>query len=326
MTRTVPGAAHGDGLVPALEIGGSHVTAALVDLDADGGPVVRDAKRADLIAAEPADLIVQRIAACAATVAAPLGSTWGVAVPGPFDYTRGIGLFTDVGKFDTLHGVDLRQLLLPRLPSRPADIIFLNDAEAFLRGEWTTGAARGHDRAVGLTLGTGIGSAFLAQGRPVTAGPQVPPSGSVHLLTVNGSPLEDVVSSRAIKRRYAAATGVMDVDVRGVAQRASAGEPAARDVFHAAFTALGQALAPWLRRFQASVLVVGGSIARSWDLVEDPLNAGIRSQWAAATGLCVVPAERPEQAPLIGAAWQALHHPSPSGTTRYRHGSEQSHL
>jgi len=322
MTPTdATGADPGDHLVPVLEVGGTHVTAALVALDTDEGPVVRGPRRAELVADEPAELIVQRIVACAAAVAAPQGAPWGFAVPGPFDYTRGVGLYTGVGKFDALHGVDLRQLLLRLLPSRPADIVFLNDAEAFLLGEWRAGAALGHDRAVGLTLGTGIGSAFLAHGHAITDGPQVPPHGHVHLLSVAGSPLEDVVSSRAIKRRYAAvADGGIEADVRGIAQRARAGEPAARDVLDQAFTALGQAVAPWLERFHASVLVVGGSITRSWDLVAGPLEAGISSPPAAATGLSIVAAEQPEQAPLIGAAWHVARSSLADGaTTRRRH-------
>ena len=51
-------------------------------------------------------------------------------------------------------------------------------------GDWLTGAARGVRRHAGLTVGTGIGSAFLAEGRAVVEGPTVPPAGEVHRLTV----------------------------------------------------------------------------------------------------------------------------------------------
>ena len=57
----------------------------------------------------------------------------------------------------------------------PAWIRFLNDAEAFLLGESVAGAARGHAPRVGITLGTGLGSAFLADGEIVRSGPDVPP-------------------------------------------------------------------------------------------------------------------------------------------------------
>jgi glucokinase len=35
------------------------------------------------------------------------------------------------------------------------------------------------------------------------------------------------------------------------------------------------ALRPWAERFAADRVVVGGSIARSWDVIEAPLRAGL---------------------------------------------------
>lgn len=305
MTTGGPRGPATDLLIPAIEVGGGHVAAAHVDLADPRKPVVHPPRRADLEPTESAEQIIERIVACAAVVPAQPGSSWGVAVPGPFDYAGGLGLFKDVGKFDALYGVDLRARLSGRLPGAPADIVFVNDAEAFLWGEWLSGAARGHDRALGLTLGTGIGSAFLAHGAIVTTGALVPPEGSVHLLSVGGVPLEEAVSSRAIARRYAAAAGGPAVSVHEVARRAKSGERAARLVFDDTFRTLGEALAPWVSGFGASVIVVGGSIAQSWGLVEPALAAGVRGASAATTGPCVIPAEQPELSPLIGAAWQA---------------------
>lgn len=109
---------------------------------------------------------------------APPGARWGVAVPGPFDYAKGVALFAGVGKFEALYGVDVRAALLGGLWQRPGDVVFLNDAHAFLAGEWTGGAAHGHRRAVGITLGTGVGSAFLADGLIREDGSGVPPGGA----------------------------------------------------------------------------------------------------------------------------------------------------
>ncbi len=297
-------------LVPVLEIGGTHVTAAVVDLDGGGGPVVHNVHRADLVASEAAEDVVQRIVDCAGAIGAPVGRPWGVAVPGPFDYERGVALFKDVDKFDALHGLNLGKILVRRLPSAPREVRFVNDAEAFLRGESLAGAARGHNRAVGLTLGTGIGSAFLANQVMVGGGPTVPPSGHIYLIRVNGVPLEDVVSSRAITKRYAALGGDT-CDAREVAARAKAGDPVAALVFESAFLALGHAVGPWLTRFAASVLVVGGSIARSWGLVAPPLERGLHLGAQSPSRTQVVPAANPHQAPLIGAAWAAVHSSAP---------------
>ncbi|WP_433177517.1 ROK family protein [Actinoallomurus sp. CA-150999] len=280
---------------PALEIGGSHVSAALVDPSSWVVRARREPLRPDGTAAE----IVDRILRSARELAAG-PATWGVAVPGPFDYDRGIALFEGVGKFDALHGTDLGAILLGGLPGPPSSVTFLNDAIAFLLGEWKAGAAAGHRRVAGITLGTGVGSAFLVDGRPVTDGPDVPPEGRVDLLTWDDHPLEETVSSRAIRARY---TGGPAADVAEIAGRARAGETAARILLTETFTALGQALAPWLTRFGAEVLVVGGSMVASWDLLGPPLMAGL----AAAGGPSIaLPAGNLRDAALIGATVYAM--------------------
>lgn len=150
-------------------------------------------------------------------------------------------------------------------------MVFLNDAHAFLLGEWRAGAARGERRCAGITLGTGVGSAFTVDGEIRRDGPGVPPQGRVDLLKWAGAPLEDTVSRRAVLARY----GDPDADVRDVAARARDGDRRARRVLDEAFTALGTVLAPCLRDFRASALVVGGSMAQSWDLVRPSLRSGL---------------------------------------------------
>jgi glucokinase len=278
--------------VPVLEIGGTHVTAALV-VDA----TVNAAARLPLPADGSATEILDGIAAAATTLDAPPGTRWGVAVPGPFDYAAGIGLFHDVGKFDALYGVDVGAELARRLPS--PRLRFLNDADAFGIGEYVSGAAAGHPRAVGLTLGSGVGSAFLDHGVPVNDGPLVPPDGSAHLLQFQGRPLEETVSRRAIRATYARVTNAEAPDVQVIAERARNGDADAKSVLDNAFHALGTTIWPWLATFDATVLVVGGSIAASWDLVEDPLRVGLPA------GVELRPASRSADAALLGAAWWA---------------------
>ena len=159
--------------VPVLEIGGTHVTAALVDLRqaapaVDGDRCVRRWPH-DGSAAE----ILDSLAEAARRVAAGPGSVWGVAVPGPFDYAAGVAWYRGVGKFDSLYGVDLGADLAERLPGA-GGFAFVNDAEAFTSGEWAFGVARGHERVVGITLGTGIGSTFLESGKAVRVGTERP--------------------------------------------------------------------------------------------------------------------------------------------------------
>lgn len=304
--------------VAALEIGGTHVAAGRVDLNARA--VLADRPpRSTLRPGAGRDELLADFARSAAAVVAP-DAPLGVAIPGPFDYERGIGSFAGVAKFDALSGVDLRAALRRRLDPAPAFIAFLNDADAFALGEWLAGAAAGHERAVGITLGTGMGSGFVADGRIVDRGPEVPPEGNIHLLTIDGRPLEDTVSTRAIAARYAALSRTAGLDVRGIADRARAGDTTASLVFDDAIGALGRAIAPWLTRFGATVLVVGGSIARSWDLVEPALRRGLEAS-AGSPSLRLARAANPEDAGLIGAA----HHAdalTQAGRSRHSGGTE----
>lgn len=305
---------------PVLEIGGTHVTAALVDRRT-GQVRTETVRRAELSAHAPAEDVIDRIVRCASSLRAAAGTDWGVALPGPFDYARGVALFTGVGKFDALRGMDVRRALLAGIAPRPGRLCFLNDAHAFALGEWAAGAAAGHTRAVGVTLGTGVGSAFLDAGALVDDGPDVPPHGHLHLLEVGGRPLEDTVSRRALLARYAAraATAPPDpsLDVSGVAARARAGDQAAREVFEGAMRTLGRTLRPWLDRFAATVVVVGGSIAGSWDLMDGPLREGVgkgRTGDAHAVAVPeVVPAARLHDAALVGAALYARDRPGRRG-------------
>ncbi|GAB3406291.1 ROK family protein [Flindersiella endophytica] len=279
--------------VPVLEIGGTHVTAALVD-PVEG--TVGTSHRQALDASGSAASIVETLLEAAALLPTPAGAMWGVAIPGPFDYANGIGRFHGVAKFESLNGFYLGAALAAGLPASPAGVRFLNDADAFGLGEYAAGTMAGHARVIALTLGTGIGSAFLAYGQVVDSGPSVPPQGSVHLLSIDGAPLEDTVSRRAILAAYGRPPSV---DVVDVAAAARAGEAEAAAVLRSAFHALGVALRPWVASFEASLVVVGGSMAGSWDLVEPPLASGLG-------GPLVVRARHEHSAGLLGAGLWAL--------------------
>lgn len=289
-----------DALVPVLEMGGTHVTSALVAMSGPE-PVVVEHYRAPLHADASADVIVATLAFAAAQLTVEDSLVWGVAVPGPFDYEHGIGMYEDVGKFDQLRGFDLGTALGDAILPRPASIRFLNDADAFGLGECAAGAGRLYDRAVCLTLGTGVGSAFIDRGTAVNEGPDVPPEGSAHLLRWNGAPLEETVSRRAIRRHYTYLTGE-STDVREIAERARLGELEAALVLNTAMRALGEGIAPWIASFGASVVVVGGSISGSWDVLERALRMGITETHPDLGAVPLRVAELPEEAPLVGAA------------------------
>jgi glucokinase len=317
--------------VGVLDVGGSHVTAALARCSADGvvlveqagGPLDSAGTREEVLGQLTAPAIVVRDREVADT-GRPAGalSGWMVAMPGPFDYVHGRGDFTGVAKFGSIAGVDLRTELSNRLGAAPQQVGFLNDAAAYGIGEWTATSNSVGERParfVCVTLGTGVGSVFLAGGQPVVSGPTVPPHGWAHLLTFEGRPLEDTVSTRAIIADYQGrASLAVPVEVRRIAEAARGGDVHAQGALSTAMEALGVALAPSLARFGADQVVVGGAMSQSWDLLEAPLRSGLErghAGWdrdAPALRRSALLAD----APLVGAAewFSASWSPSPAPT------------
>jgi glucokinase len=286
-----------DQVVGALDIGGTHVAAGRVHV---GSKTVEAGTRVR-VEFPPADGsgLVERIVETAAAVATPEMRRFGVAAPGPFDYAAGISRIEH--KLPGLYGVDLRRELGSALDLTGLHAIaFLNDAEAFLLGEWWAGAARGHSRAVGITLGTGLGSAFLEAGRIVRSRTRVPAEGALYALPFRGAPVEETISRRALLARYGARSED-GTDVEQIAARGRGGEPRARLVFSELAADLAEFLAPPLEAFAPTCLVVGGSIARAWELLGPVLEQGL----AAFQPLVVTRAARIDDATHLGAARHA---------------------
>ncbi|WP_432992788.1 ROK family protein [Dactylosporangium sp. CA-233914] len=273
-----------------LEIGGSHVTAGSVEV---AGHRILDRQRHSLDPSRDALSIVGALADAAKRLLPGPEDRWAVAMPGPFDYVNGVSLHEGVGKFDQLHGVNLREALAAAIPADPAAFTFVNDADAFLLGEWVDGAATGAGRCVAVTLGTGIGSSWLADGVVVSSGPDVPPDGEIHFCDVDGVNIEDLVSDRALVRGYHARTGTAVDGMRGLAELARGGDQDARVVVGTAFGHLGRLLTEWLSRFGAEVVVVGGSMTGAWDLIEPALGLTVPARPVADT----------ERSALLGAAY-----------------------
>jgi predicted NBD/HSP70 family sugar kinase/mannose-6-phosphate isomerase class I len=285
--------------VVGVDVGGTHVTAAVVD---SGRERVSDASRVRLdvdsgaaahaILCAWVDAIGRSIAAAGV---GEVGGGIGFAMPGPFDYPRGISLMRGHGgKFASLFGVNVRQFIAGALGIEPGLVTFRNDAACFALGEAWLGAGRGASRVVGVTLGTGLGSAFVRDGAAVTRGAEVPPDGQLWCVPLGGQIAEEQFSARGLLRRYEQTTGRKLSDVAQLAERAHQ-DAVARATFDQWGEALGRFLRPFLEHFGAQRLVVGGSIAKSWSLFRDAL-AG------ACAGVDVRQASRFEDAALIGAA------------------------
>lgn len=288
-------------MLAVLEVGGTHVTSALVD-PAELATVRSERMEIDS-SADSVSLI--DVFASAVERLNTRVSRLVVAIPGPFDYERGVGGFEGVEKFGSLRGICLGDELAARLGCR---VRFLNDVTAYAMGEYLR--LQQPRRLVALTLGTGVGSAFLLDGHPVEEGPLVPQHGWAYTLEHGGRPIEESFSRRAIISAYIEAAGASlekTADVEEIACLALAGNPVASAVFKKSYGALAAALAPWLVGFRTEVLVLGGSISQAWELVDRWFLPEIRRHFERYRSRTpeIVTDENGEEAALIGAALYA---------------------
>jgi glucokinase len=213
--------------------------------------------------------------------------------PGPFDYSSGICLIAGVEKYGAIYGVNMREALRARRKLGDLPILFRNDAEAAVVGEARYGAGRHYRRLIGVTLGTGCGSAFVVDGAPVTGGPGVPPNGWLYPVPFRGMRADDVFSRRGLEARLKVA-GRDVIDVKQAAAAARAGDQAARHVWEAFGADLGMFLDSFAVAFAAEAVLVLGQIAGAIDLFGPPLRRAL--------SVPALPGERGPDAALIGAA------------------------
>ncbi|GGS03808.1 ROK family protein [Deinococcus sedimenti] len=279
-------------LALGLDVGGSHVTAGLVDVDTRH--VQRTARR-DVPHSAPMATILRAWAEAtleAAGPQAPQVTHLGLAVPGPFDAPNGTSHMTH--KFPALRGVPLRPALRAALAGTLAPelpIHFGNDADLFALGEWWGGADR-PERLLGVTLGTGLGSGFIRRGQPQHTGPGVPPGGELWNVPTPEGQLEDALSGAAVTRLGATLTGRQG-SAADWAQAARHGHTGALAVWAEFGRHAGQRLQPWTDAFGAQVLVLGGNVSQAFDLFAPTLNVGACQVRRSA---------HLELAPLLGAA------------------------
>lgn len=280
--------------VIALDAGGSSIKSARVSMQHD----VIGARNDDIDSLADRDHILNDFAR---VIASHIGEAKeepaGVAFsfPGPFDYANGICLIQHTShsagvKYGALYGVNVRDALREKLHRPALPIVFRNDGEAAILGEARFGAGKGLHRIIGITLGTGLGSAFLVDGVPQTGGEGVPANGWLYCLPYNGATADDFFSTRGLLARFKN----VGRDFGSVHAAAGALDEVTQKSFADFGAALGQFLAPFVHAFKADAVIALGGITHAWERFAPALQ-----------GALPVPAMRGalgEIAALLGAA------------------------
>lgn len=283
-----------------VDIGGSHLSSAVVDLETasvltpvEVTPVDSKASAMEIIKAWQTNIL-------STLDIFPIGVAGiGMAIPGPFDYTNGVSLIHGVSKYEQIFGLDVRNTLPSFIGGVTAgNFRFLNDASAFALGECFGGAAKGCDRVVALTLGTGVGSGFVASGELVSSGEEVPMNGWVYHLPFEDGIADEAFSTRWFIRQWKKITGETVDGVKEIALLCPSDRRAAL-LFESYGKRLAEFALPLLRQFNSHTLLLGGNIAKAYNHFGNSLEAHLaRSGYSVSVKLSSLS----DKAALVGAA------------------------
>ena len=195
-------------IVLGADIGGSHITTTMIDLDRQ--EEIKGTWSRDRIDSKGSAFEIIESWACTLERSIQLGAIQplniSIAMPGPMDYNRGICRIKSQDKYKALYGLNLKEMLAVRLNFSPSAIHFMNDAACFLQGEVFAGSLKGIDEAIGLTLGTGLGTAHFTNGKAVDA--------DLWKMPFLKGIAEDYLSTRWFIKRFHELSGIVVKDVK----------------------------------------------------------------------------------------------------------------
>ncbi len=148
-------------IVVCIDIGGSHIAAASLEKQSQVFTLLKEAK-GDVDSAASRETILAQWDIIIQSIWSPQTQEiekMVISIPGPFDYKNGICLMDGMHKYQALLHMDIKSYFIEKYSVSSLNIKFLNDAEAFLLGEIYYHNLQ-NKRIVGLSLGTGLGSAL----------------------------------------------------------------------------------------------------------------------------------------------------------------------
>ena len=252
-------------------------------------------------------------------------------MPSDRSQVAGIG-FSSPGPLNPLTGVIISPPNLPGWRDIPlADIISAefempvfvgNDANVAALAEACKGAAQGHRHVVYLTISTGIGSGVISDGRLLLGSKGLAVElGHIPILVSSGnvSSVELEAAGPAIARRARAElrggrlsrlSGLVDgdlarIDAQLVSEAALAGDDLAIEVLAYAGKIVGLAIVAALHLFNPEIVVLGGGVTKSGDLLFGPMRQAISERVLDADyteGLRIQCAALGDDVALVGAA------------------------
>lgn len=194
------------------------------------------------------------------------------------------------------------------LPARIA-----NDAKCAALAEAVFGIGKEYGRMCMITLGTGVGGAFIVNKKLDSGNAYSDADGILGHITVENGGRQCTCGRRGCLEAYSSATAIMQSYEERTGQRITAKEifdkvrakdPVAAEVMNEFQYYLGEGLVSLVNVLRPEVIAIGGGVAKSADLFLEYLNRYVNSQAYGGTALPVkiAAAKLGNTAGMIGAA------------------------
>jgi glucokinase-like ROK family protein len=247
----------------------------------------------------------------------------GVGVPGPIVSDAGMVLAPPI-----MPGWDRFPIRSTLEKMWGCPVSLSNDSELGVLGEWAAGAGRGEQNLTYIKIGTGIGAGILLDGqiyRGVTGS-----AGEIGHLTIdengplcacgNHGCLEAIAGGRAIAQQAQEAARKVQrtqlssikpleaITARDVAAAARLGDLVAQQILTHAGTYVGIAIAGMVNMFNPGMVIIGGGVAQSGDILLEPIRLAVqrRSLPAATRAVRITTAMLGRRSSSMGAIIQAI--------------------
>jgi glucokinase len=177
-------------------------------------------------------------------------------------------------------------------------VVLTNDANAAAIGEMMYGAAQGMKDFIMITLGTGVGSGIVANGKLIYGHDGF--AGELgHTTIIPNGRLHEGTGKRGSLESYASATGVRlttleilekssepsslrsipsdQIDSKKVYEAAIAGDAVAKQIFESTGTILGAALANFVMFSSPEAIILFGGLTKAGDLILKPTRESMEA-------------------------------------------------
>lgn len=184
-----------------------------------------------------------------------------------------------------------------------------NDVNSAAQGESLYGAGKEYASLLMLTIGTGIGSAFVTNGH-VWRGARYR-AGEIGYLRMGDQSFQEIASSAALVRDVQAKTGEGALDGRKIFCRAQGGDVICKKAIEEQMTILAEGIFNCYCMLDPQVIILGGGIMEQEEYLK-PIIKKSCSEYFFWTGQMEVPicfAELKNKAGMAGAyaGWKALY-------------------